>query len=295
MNALILAAGLGERMRPITDHIPKPLLPIIDRRLIDIGIRHVSGAGIHRIGVNLFHKHEVIQRYLKKYEDVVHVEVEEELMGTGGALLNFRDFLKNDFVLYSGDVISDVRLKEIVDFHREHKPVATLALVKNKGIQFEVGKDNRVKKMITGEEIGQTYAGIGVFSERVFSMMPQKEVFSIVDLLKNILDSEEEIMGLPTLMQWHNINSPYSYWKIHHEILSRNLAFAGLKFDTPTYIAPGSTVDTKNLKGFISIGDKCYIGGDVYLENTIVLPESRITSGNYRNCVLSNKVRMTVA
>ena len=286
MNALILAAGLGERMLPITDHIPKPLLPIVDRRLIDIGIQHLIGSGIHRIGVNLFHKHEAIQQYLRKYEDVVHIEVEEELLGTGGALLNFRDFLKDDFILYSGDVISDVRLKEVVDFHRKHKPLATLTLVKNKGIQFEVGKDNRIEKMISGEEIGQTYAGIGVFSDRVFSMMPQKQAFSVVDLFKKILDSDEEIMGLPTLMQWHNINSPYSYWKIHHELLSRNLALAGLNFDTSTYIAPGSTVDTENLKGFVSIGEKCYIGRDVYLENTIVLPESRIKSGNYRNCVL---------
>ena len=295
MNALILAAGLGERMRPITDRIPKPLLPVVDRRLIDIGIQHLSGAGIHRIGVNLFHKHEAIQEHLKKYEDVVHVEVENELMGTGGALVNFRDFLKDDFVLYSGDVISDVRLKEIIDFHRKHKPVATLTLVKDKGIQFEVSKDNRVEKIIWGEETGQTYAGIGVFSDRVFSLLPQKQVFSIVEIFRTILSNDEEIMGLPSLMQWHNINSPYSYWKIHHELMSKNLALAGLKYDSPIYMAPTSTVEATGLKGFVSIGDDCFIGKDVYLENTIVLPESRITSGNYRNCVLSNNVRMTVA
>jgi NDP-sugar pyrophosphorylase family protein len=295
MNALILAAGLGERMLPITDYIPKPLLPIVDRRLIDISIRHLSEAGIHRIGVNLFHKHEAIQEYLKKYEETVYVQVEEELLGTGGALLNFRDFLKDDFILYSGDVLSDVRLKEVVDFHRKHKPLATLMLVKNKGIQFEVGKDNRIEKMIWGEEIGQTFAGIGVFSDRVFSLLPQKPVFSIVDLFKNMLDNEEAIMGLPTLMEWYNINSPYAYWKIHHDLLSRNIAIAGLKFDKPVYIAPSSTVDTENLKGFVSIGENCFVGTKVYLENTIVLPESRITTGNYRNCVLSNKVRMTVA
>ena len=295
MNALILAAGLGERMLPITDHIPKPLLPIVDRRLIDVSIQHLSGAGIHRIGVNLYHKHEAIQEYLKKYDDIVHVQVEEELLGTGGALSGFRNLLKGDFILYSGDVISDVRLKEVVDFHREHKPFATLVLVKNKGIQFEVGKDNRIEKMLWAEEIGQTYAGIGVFSDRVFSLLPEKQVFSVVDLFKNILDSGEAIMGLPTLMQWYNINSPYSYWKIHHELLSRNITLGGLKFDKPVYIAPSSTAETGNLKGFVSICENCFVGGKVYLENTIVLPESRITSGNYRNCVLSNEVRMTVA
>jgi NDP-sugar pyrophosphorylase family protein len=167
--------------------------------------------------------------------------------------------------------------------------------VKNKGIQFELGKENCVEKIVWGEEVGQTYAGIGVFSERVFSLLPQERVFSIADIFQNILSNEEEIMGLPTLMQWHNINSPYSYWKIHHELLSRNLALAGLKYDSPIYFAPGSTVETKDLKGFVSIGEGCFIGRDVYLENTIVLPGSRVASGNYRNCVLSNKVRMIVA
>jgi len=295
MNALILAAGLGERLRPVTDSIPKPLLPIVNQRLIDIGIQGLSQIGIHRIGINLFHKHDAIQNHLKKYGDLVYTVVEEELMGTGGALLKFRGFLREDFVLYSGDVVSDARLKEVVDFHRKNKPVATLLLIKQKGIEFQIGKDNCIERIFWGEGNGHTYTGIGVFSERVFSLLPQKSVFTIVDLFKNILASNEKIMGLPSVMQWHNINSPYSYWKIHHDLLFKNLELAALEFDSPIYIAPTSKVETKKLKGFVSINENCFVGRAVYLENTIVLPESRITSGNYRNCVLSDQVRMTVA
>lgn len=295
MNALILAAGLGERMRPITDSIPKPLLPIVNQRLIDIGIQNLSQIGIHRIGINLFHKHDAVQDHLKKYGDLVHTETEHELMGTGGAILKFRDFLRDDFVLYSGDVVSDARLKEVVDFHRKNKPVATLLLIKQKGIEFQIGKDNCIEKIFWGEGDGHTYTGIGVFSERVFSLLPQKSVFTIVDLFRNILASNEKIMGLPSVMQWHNINSPYSYWKIHHDLLFKNLELAEFEFDSPIYIAPTSKVETKDLKGFVSINENCFVGKRVYLENTIVLPESRITSGNYRNCVLSDQVRMTVA
>jgi NDP-sugar pyrophosphorylase family protein len=295
MNALILAAGLGERMRPITDSIPKPLLPIVDKRLIDISIQHLSRIGIHKIGINLFHKHEDIQKHLKKYRDTVHTVVEDELLGTGGALLNFQDFLKDDFVLYSGDVVSDARLREVIEFHKKHRPVATLLLIKHKGVQFSVSKDNRIEKMIWAEETGQTYSGIGVFSERVFSFLPQKQTFSIVDLFANLLDNDETIMALPSVMQWHNINSPYSYWKIHHDLLHGNFKLAVSKIDSSIYIARSSTVETKNLKGFVSINENCFIDERVYLENTIVLPESRITSGNYRNCVISDQVRMIVA
>ncbi len=295
MNALILAAGMGERMRPITESIPKPLIPVVDQRLIDIGIRQLVGIGIHRIGINLFHKHEAIADHLKKHGDLVNSVVEPELLGTGGALANFRDFLRDDFVLHSCDVVSDVRMKEIIDFHRKHRPMATLLLVKNKGMAFRLGKDNRVQEMMETTETGLTYAGIGVFSERVFSMFPSERVFSIVDLFKNILESEETIMALPAVMQWHNVNSPYAYWKIHHDLLHGNLKLADMSIDSSVYIAPTSTVETEHLKGFVSINEHCFVAKEVYLENTIVLPKSHIKSGNFRNCVISDRVRMIVA
>ena len=102
-------------------------------------------------------------------------------------------------------------------------------------------------------------------------------------------------MALPAVMQWHNINSPYSYWKIHHDLLNGNLKLAEMNFGSSVYIAPTSTVETKKLKGFVSINEHCFVAKDVYLENTIVLPRSHIKHGNYRNCVLSDRLRMIVA
>jgi len=295
MNALILAAGLGERLRPVSESIPKPLLPIVNQRLIDISIKRLLNAGIARIGVNLFHKHEMVRNHLKEYEAQIFIAIEEQLLGTGGALLNFRNFLKGDFILYSGDVLSDVNLEEVIHFHKTHNPVATLVLVKHQGIKFQVGKDNCIKRIIAGEEHEPTYAGIAVFSERVFDFLPKKPIFTIVDIFKNIISTKEKLMGLPSVMQWYNINTLYSYWRIHHDLLNNTIALGDLRFDSPVYVSASSKVETKDLKGFISINEDCLVARDVYLENTIILPESRITSGNYRNCVLSSQHRITVA
>ena len=295
MNALILAAGLGERMRPITDRIPKPLLPIVSERLIDININHLLSSGIKRIGINLYHKYKSIREHLDQYKEKVYTVREDELKGTGGALLNFRDFLSKDFIIISGDVLSDIRIKEIIDFHRTHNPIGTLVLVKHKGTQFSFGKDNRITRISRGAEYAHTFSGIGVFSERIFSFMPQKTVFSIVETFHNILENREMLMGLPSVINWYNINSLYAYWKVHHDLLSNQVDFENLCFKSPIYIAPTSRVETKALRGFVSIGDDCIISKDVYLENTIILPESRITSGNYRNCLLADDLRITVA
>jgi NDP-sugar pyrophosphorylase family protein len=295
MNALLLAAGLGKRMKPITDTIPKPLLRIVDQRLIDINIKHLLKSGIERIGINLFHKHELINEHLKTHHDNVYTIREDELKGTGGALCNFKDFLSNDFIMQSGDVVSDIRLKEIIDFHKEHKPVATLVLTKYQGIKFQISKDNRIEKMCRGDTSEHTYSGIGIFSERVFSFLPEKSTFSIVDVFQNILDSKELLIGLPSVMNWYNINSHYTYWKIHHDLLLKDIEFEGLKFGSPIHIAPSSKVETDKFKGFVSISENCTVLKNVRLENTIVLPNSHIKSGNFRNCVLSDRFCITVA
>jgi len=295
MNALILSAGLGERMRPITESIPKPLLPLVNERLIDFNIKYLFRNGVYKVGVNLFHKHEIIKKHLTQYSDRTHIVVEKELLGTGGALFNFQDFLKDDFILYSGDVVSDLKLQEVVEFHKEHKPVATLVLTKNQGIEFEIGKDNRIERMFWGDGFGHTFAGIAVFSRKVFSFLPQKMTFSIVDIFRNILQSKAPIMGLPAVMRWYNINSPYAYWRIHHDLLQGVTEFEGMLLSSPIHIAPSSKVQTESMKGFVSINEGCIIAKGVYLENTIVLPRSRITKGNYHNCILSNNFRITAA
>jgi len=295
MNALILAAGLGERLKPVSESIPKPLLPIVNQHLIDINIKHLLNAGIARIGVNLFHKHEMIRAHLEKYETQTFVAVEEELLGTGGALLNFRSFLKGNFILYSGDVISDINLREVIHIHKAYNPVATLVLVKHHGIKFQLGNNNCITRIMEGEEHEHTYAGIAVCSEQVFNFLPRKPIFSIVEVFRNIISAKERLVGLPSVMQWYNMNSLYSYWKIHHDLLNNIIEFDDLRFDSPIYISTSSKVETKNLKGFISINDDCLVAKDVYLENTIILPGSRITSGNYRNCVLSSRHRIIVA
>jgi NDP-sugar pyrophosphorylase family protein len=294
MKGIILAAGRGERLRPFTDTIPKMLLPVVDRRLIDINIKRLFNAGASGIGINLFYHHQILQDHLKKHGRLVHPVVENILKGTGGALANFKDYVDGDFIVQSGDVLSDIKLRDVVDFHRSHKPVATIVMIRHNGTKFRIGKDNRIDKIYAHDATPYTYAGIGVFSERVFSFLPQEDSFSIVDIFKNIVKGGENLMGLPAVMQWHNINSHFNYWKIHHDVLVNRTALDDLKHDSPIYIAASSDVRTDHLNGFVSVADNCRIARGVYLENTVVLPGTNLTSGEYRNSVVFGSTRITV-
>ncbi|UCD20154.1 MAG: NDP-sugar synthase, partial [candidate division WOR-3 bacterium] len=224
----------------------------------------------------------------------IHPVVEKVLKGTGGALVNFKDFVDGDFIVHSGDVLADIKLRDIVDFHRTHKPVATIVMIRHNGTKFRIGKDNRIDKVYAHDATPYTYAGIGVFSERVFSFFPQQDVFSIVDVFRNIIKEGETLMGLPAVIQWHNINSHYNYWKIHHDVLCGQTVLEGLAHDSPVYIARSSDVRTDALKGFVSIGENCRVARGVCLENTIVLPGTELTEGKYCNALICGASRITV-
>ncbi|MBE0433891.1 NDP-sugar synthase [candidate division WOR-3 bacterium] len=294
MKALILAAGRGERLRPVTDRIPKMLLPVVSRRLLDLNIERLFSTGVSDIGINLFHHAQIIKNHLAKYDDRVHVVVEDTLKGTGGALVNFRNFFGEDFVVISGDVVSDIKLTDIIGYHRKHNPVATLVMTRHNGTKFRIGKDNRIDRIYNYDATPYTYAGVGVFSKRIFSFFPKQDVFSILDVFRNVIRSSQPLMGLPAVMYWYNINSPYTYWKIHHDVLNARAHMPDIECSSAVYIAPSSLVMTRQLHGFVSVGDDCNIAAAVHLENAVVLPGSIVRGGDYRNCLVSGSERVTV-
>lgn len=297
MNGIVLSAGEGRRMLPITEMLPKPLLPIVNVPLIQWHITDMRNYGVQDIGINLYHQAPVLKDFLKGYQEV-HAVVEPSLRGTGGGLLNFLSLFEDDVMIRSCDVIFDTVLSEMVDFHFQKKPAATLLLLKHDSdVQFEVDRDNTVIKIdqkrdgITRhkDENSYDYAGVSVFSSSAAALLPKNEVFSFVALLEGIMSQGGIIAGFPLEMKWFNINSCCEYWQIHNEILGKRVFIPGIDSQSTTYIDDTSTIKTKNLDGFVCIGSDCVIEKEVVLKNTIVLAGSHIKKGNFSNCILSEE------
>ena len=131
LSAFILAAGLGERLRPITHHIPKPLLPILGNPILESVLEKVMALPIHNIGINLHHKKKVIENWIKHsaYNNRAKLFPEDPILGTGGALKNAEVFLKNGpFLVHNADIISDINLEKLLEFHISSGNLATLAV-----------------------------------------------------------------------------------------------------------------------------------------------------------------------
>src|SRR2546425_6289247 len=138
MKAMILAAGLGTRLRPLTDNRPKALVEIAGRTLLEITLSHLRAFGIREVIINVHHFADMILEYLKTNDNFgMHIEVsrEEALLDTGGGLKKAAYFFLEDskpfdkpFIVHNVDVISTIDLRRMVQFHTEHQALTTLAV-----------------------------------------------------------------------------------------------------------------------------------------------------------------------
>jgi len=135
MRAMILAAGLGKRARPLSDEIPKPLFPLAELPLIAYPLGLLKAAGITEIVVNVHHHADQIERVLGQYRDAgldIAISREEHLLETGGGIANARRYLGDGtFVVINGDVICDIDLTAVIDDHRHSGAIATMVIREN--------------------------------------------------------------------------------------------------------------------------------------------------------------------
>ncbi|MEO0189405.1 MAG: sugar phosphate nucleotidyltransferase [candidate division WOR-3 bacterium] len=212
MNAIILSAGLGKRLGNITKKIPKPLLPINGTPIIKLIIKKLKRAGIKNIGINLFYKADLIKKSLQDLRGIEFV-IEKYLSGTGGALLHFKNFVSEDFLIHNCDILSDIDLKKVLKKHKKIKPLATIVLVKNYKTNRVKMSKNRVIKFYRKRMDGcYTYAGIAILSKRIYQHFPKnKKIFSLTEVYNNAIENGEFLYPYITDKNWYDIGTPDVY------------------------------------------------------------------------------------
>ncbi len=175
MKAMILAAGLGTRLKPFTEQHPKALLPINDKTLLQRNIEYVKQAGITEIVINIHHFGQQIIDFLNTHNNFgCHIQISderEELLETGGGLLKARHMLQDcTFVLLNADILTHLDLSKMIAYHNQFKPLVTLA-VSQRSSSRQLEFDQKMtlcgwKNLNTGEHI---HTGSQAAYERAFS------------------------------------------------------------------------------------------------------------------------------
>ena len=233
MKAMILAAGLGSRLKDLTQNTPKALIKINNKTLLEIVISNLISHGIKDIIINLHHYAQQIIDYVNlnnKFGIEIEFSLEDTLLDTGGGLKKASWFFndKNPFLLHNVDVISNINISEMHDYHATNKNMATIATRSRKTSRyFLFDKNNKLcgwKNEITGEQkiVQETanelypfsFTGIHVISPQVFKYFPKQDKFSIVDFYLNIA-AENKIMAFQSdKYSWIDCGKPENLIKV---------------------------------------------------------------------------------
>ncbi len=217
MKAMVLAAGLGTRLRPLTDDRPKALVEINGRTLLEITLARLRRFGVHDVIINTHHFADVLARYLDEHKNFgMHIEISREddvLLDTGGGLKKAANFFLRDsgdapLILHNVDVLSTIDLDEMVALHRKHDALATLAMRDRKSSRLllfdshsELCGRQIIKDNIPATEMVRAcpnphplaFCGIHVISPRLLKLMHEQGVFSIIDVYLRLAGAGEKI------------------------------------------------------------------------------------------------------
>jgi NDP-sugar pyrophosphorylase family protein len=227
MDALILAAGEGIRLRPLTYLRPKPLLPILNRPLLQWTLEYLNWFSIDRVILNTHHLAGQFETCLPSLDKggirELVTRYEPQILNTGGGLVNTRDFFRSDpFLVISGDILTDIDLIKAVDFHQRHNDPVTLVLHDYPEFnQIKVDSQGRILKLRKGDIHGLDFANIHILDRTVFNLLPASGSFDITPAYQKIIDEGVTVRAYVSQDHyWRNIGTPRSYLKAHEELLT---------------------------------------------------------------------------
>lgn len=281
LKAFILAAGLGERLRPITLHTPKALVPIAGRPAIEIVLNRIKGLSLSRIGVNASYKRDIIERWLKEspyYKDIEFFP-EPYALGTGGALKNAEGFLEGfDFIVHNSDIISDIELSLLIDKHKESGCIATLAVHKKPEFNNLILDDSGFLRGIK-KKGDFAFTGIAIYSDGFLKLLPSG-ASPVTQTWLRALKMGFKISTLDvTGSYWADIGTPSRYASaVFYEIQNRGQS---------RYISPDTICKDVTMSGFISLERGSEVEKGSALRNVIVLEGVKIKSAKrYENAII---------
>lgn len=297
----MLGAGLGIRLRPLTNVIPKPLLPIFGKPLITFALDHLREAGIEQFWVNAHHLPEKFSVQFPEGEyhgKPVELVYEPDLLETGGGIKNIEKRIGDEvFMVYSGDILTDLPVERLVKEHYAKKNDVTLAL-RTTGFSASIEwsrESGRVVDLLGAVGSGKSgqydFAGVSVWNPSVFSRIPPATRMSFVPIIIEWIKAGGRIGGV--VLEdgcWFNLGSRKEYLSAHRTIAQERWVPNYLRGDSwPTQADPTAQISPgSQIEGGSYVAAGCEVEPDVLLENSILFPGSFVSRGTeLHSCIVA--------
>jgi mannose-1-phosphate guanylyltransferase len=302
-QAFVLGAGLGTRLRPLTDDLPKPLIPIFQKPLITFALDHLIGVGVDKFVINTHRHPELFQSFFNRSDYagyLVTLVHEPELLETGGGIKNAERYLGSDpFITYSGDILTDVNLQPLIDEHFRRGNDVTLAL-RDTGLASDMAlRDHRLVDVASRYGIAGSldFANIAVWNSAIFQQIPPQKKISFIPIIADWIGQGGKIGGLVMNDgKWFNVSSRTQYLDVHRTILREDWRPHYVKTRVwPERVSKSAMVDASaELRGCSVVGEHCQVGAEVILEDTILWPGAQIASqSQLHGCIVRSKKKVS--
>jgi len=286
-RAVILAGGVGKRLRPLTEYRPKPLIPVAGKPCIDYVMRSLVKGGFDQ---HIITTGYLSDRLIKRIADgaefgaSIVYSFEAEPAGTAGAVKNVANFLDSTFVVASGDVLADVDIGALYEYHKKKGAMATMALTKVKdptpfGI-VGLDKENRINRFLEKPARKDVFsnlinAGIYILEPEVLDYIPEGQMFDFSkQVFPALLEDKKPLYGRQIKGVWKDIGKPSDLLEASLEIVDRE----GQKQKIEKVRTKGNIMLGKNtaIEKGVKIVGPCYIGDDVYISAGSVIERACI-------------------
>jgi mannose-1-phosphate guanylyltransferase/phosphomannomutase len=281
VKAVIMAGGEGTRLRPQTSNLPKPMLPLVGRPMMEHIVALLRRHGITDIVVTVAFLPTAIRSYFGNGSELgvrMVYATEETPLGTAGSVGNAKDELKERFLVISGDVLTDIDLTEVIAFHEKNQALATIALsaVENP-LEFGIvitHEDGSIERFLEKPGWGQVFSdtintGIYVLEPEIFDLIPEgRSVDFSSEVFPAVLEAGDPLYGCVADGYWEDVGTTAAYLKAHEDILDAKVQVdvAGFELRPGVWVGKGSSVDPLALiESPVFIGENCTIDGGAVL------------------------------
>ena len=291
MKAFILGAGLGTRLAPLTHILPKPLVPVFQKPLIQHTMDYYIRCGVSEFIVNISCLPLMWERAFPEptYRGCpVHFSEEEEPLDSGGGVKKIMPLVSPDepLLVHNGDILTDIPVAELLAAHKRTGNLVTLALrsldgKRNVGFDEATGKVTDMRHALGVNPGTHQFAGVYIMEPSVAELFPEEDKFSIVPIWLELIRRGKVGGVVFDWASWHEIGSPEMYLDAVLEMTSRE------RIHPTADIASGA-----------DLGEDCVVGQDAVipagcvLDDCIVWPRTHVQHGSYRRCILTPRINV---
>lgn len=302
MQAVIMAGGKGTRLLPLTVYRPKPMIPFLNKPLMEYVLKSLVNSGVDEVFVLVGYLKERIMEYFGDGSDFgieIHYSNGENVkLGTAGATKKVVDKIEDTFIVVSSDVLTNLDIKALYEYHKRKKALATIALNEVEDpTQYGIAIINSENKIIRFKEKPKpeeafsnlVNAGIYVFEPEVFDLVPPKTNFDYsLHLFPKMLEEKLPLYGFPFKEYWNDVGRPSSYLQATEDVFLGKLRLPEIKVDTlKGNLEYGGAIFTGRrcklrkfeVRGFAVLGGNVEISRNVKIERSVILSNVTIEEG----------------